>query len=62
MQDDEAAPEPFALDIDEVDPDAELLPELESRWAAHQSGEDPGEDAGTAIADIRAALRQRVPK
>ncbi|HET6322013.1 MAG TPA: addiction module protein [Hyphomicrobium sp.] len=51
-----------SLDIDETDPDAALLPELEHRWAAYERGDDPGEEAGAAVADIRASLRTRAPR
>ena len=48
-----------SLDIDDTDPDAALLPELERRWAAHVQGDDPGEAASAAISGIRAALGVR---
>lgn len=48
-----------SLDIRETDPEAPLLPEFERRWAAYEQGADPGEEAGTAVSDIRDALRAR---
>ena len=46
-------------DIASGDPEAELLPELDSRWRAFESGHDKGEDAVRAIEDIRARIKSR---
>ena len=47
------------LPIDQGDADAELLPELDARWKAFESGDDLGEDAMAAIETMRQALKAR---
>lgn len=59
----ELAEQVFAsLDIDDADPAASLVPELESRWAAYERGDDPGQEATAAVADVRSSLRGRQRK
>ncbi len=47
------------LAIDQGDADADLLPELDGRWTAFERGDDPGEDAISAIETMRQTLKER---